>query len=236
MPHLTRDDTVFVLHLNEDGATDTENVLGPPQVAQINDLLDEVLASEGPAALVTTGAGKFFSTGLDTAWVLEHVDQVDAYTQSVQELLARLLTFPMPTAAAVQGHAFGGGALVAIAHDHIVMRADRGYICMPGITIGASYAPGSVLLVADRLPVRPAHEMLMTGRRYGGELARDLGIADAAVAVDEVLAAAITYGRTHQNTRGRTLGEIKSSRYASTVAALQATVTGVGDQAAIAGD
>lgn len=234
MPHLTRDGAVFVLHLGDEGATDTENALGPRQVAEIDELLDEVLRSEGPAGLVTTGAGKFFSTGLDTGWVLENIDEVDTFTGSVQTLLARLVTFPMPTAAAVQGHAFGAGALVAIAHDHLVMRADRGYLCMPGVAIGASYAPGSVMLIAERLPRRPGHEMLVTGRRYGGTLARDLGVADEAVAADEVLPAAVTYARTHQDTRGRTLGEIKELRYAATVAALRAPVSGVRDQAAIA--
>ncbi len=155
------------------------------------------------------------------------------YVESVQILLARILTFPMPTVAAVTGHAFGGGALFALAHDHVVMRADRGYICMPGVTIGASYAPGSVMLVADKVPARVNHEMLVTGRRYGGADALSTGIVDDAVALDEVLPAALAYARTHQNTRGRTIGEIKSRMYADTATALRTTVSGVGQQAAI---
>ncbi|GGF10041.1 enoyl-CoA hydratase/isomerase family protein [Williamsia phyllosphaerae] len=234
MPHLTRDDSIFVLHLNDEGVGDDENVFGPTQVAKINELLDEVEASDGPTALVTTALGKFYSTGLDTAWVLANVDDVDPYVESVQILLARILTFPMPTVAAVTGHAFGGGALFALAHDHVVMRSDRGYLCMPGVTIGASYAPGSVMLVADKVPARVNHEMLVTGRRYGGAQAGELGIVDDAVTLDEVLPAALQYARTHQNTRGRTIGEIKSSMYAVTAAALRTTVSGVGGQAAIA--
>lgn len=193
-------------------------------------------ASDGPTALVTTALGKFYSTGLDTAWVLADVDDVDPYAESVQLLLARILTFPMPTVAAVSGHAFGAGALVALAHDHVVMRADRGHICVPGITIGASYAPGSVMLVADKVPARVDGEMLVTGRRYGGALAHSLGIVDDAVGLDEVVPNALEYARTHQNTRGRTIGEIQSSRYAATAAALCTAVSGVDGQAAIADD
>ncbi|MBT0567079.1 enoyl-CoA hydratase/isomerase family protein [Williamsia sp. CHRR-6] len=226
---------MFVLHLGAVEVTDDEHVFGPDQVAEINALLDEVEAGQGPAALVTTSAGKFYSTGLDTAWVLSHVDEVDPYVESVQRLLARILTFPMPTVAAVPGHAFGAGALFAIAHDHAVMRADRGYLCMPGVTIGASYAPGSVMLVADRVPVRVGHELLMTGRRYGGTEAAARGIVDAATPLDQVLPAALDHARAHQNTRGRTLGEIKASRYAATAAALRSAVRGVDGQAAIAG-
>lgn len=234
MAHLTRDDSVFVLHLGDEGGGDDENVFGPPQVEAINALLDEVEASDGPTALVTTNEGKFYSTGLDTGWVLTHVDEVDPYIQSVQELLARILVFPMPTIAAVAGHAFGGGALFALAHDHVVMRSDRGYICMPGVTIGASYAPGSVMLVGDKVPARVDHEMLVTGKRYGGQQAHELGIVDAAATLDDVLPTALAYAHANKHTRGRTIGEIKASMYARTAAGLRATVSGVGGQAAIA--
>lgn len=46
-----------------------------------------------------------------------------------------MLTLPMPTVAAVTGHAFGGGALLAMAHDWRVMRGDRGYFCFPEVDI-----------------------------------------------------------------------------------------------------
>ena len=166
--------------------------------------------------------------------MLTHVDEVDPYIQSVQELLARILVFPMPTIAAVAGHAFGGGALFALAHDHVVMRSDRGYICMPGVTIGASYAPGSVMLVGDKVPARVDHEMLVTGKRYGGQQAHELGIVDAAATLDDVLPTALAYAHANKHTRGRTIGEIKASMYARTAAGLRATVSGVGGQAAIA--
>ncbi|GAC67107.1 enoyl-CoA hydratase-related protein [Gordonia soli] len=235
MPHLIRDDDVYVLHLDDaDGDGTGENVIGPPAVRQIGELLDEVAAADGASGLVTTGAGKFFSTGLDTAWVLQNVEQVDAYTQSVQELLARFLSFPMPTAAAINGHAFGAGALLAFAHDRIVMRADRGFLCMPGVTIGASYAPGSVRLVAAKVPAPINHEVLVTGRRYGGAVATELGIVHEAVAQDEVVPAATKWVREHGHLSGRTIGEIKASLHADVVDALRAEVSGVGDQAAIA--
>jgi enoyl-CoA hydratase/carnithine racemase len=49
----------------------------------------------------------------------------------VQSILAKLLAPPMPTVAAVTGHAFGGGAMLGMAHDWRVMRTDRGYCPKP---------------------------------------------------------------------------------------------------------
>ena len=64
------------------------------------------------------------------------------YVGRVQGMLARFLTLPVPTAAAVVGHAFGAGAMLALAHDFRVMRADRGYFCFPEVDIRIPFTPG----------------------------------------------------------------------------------------------
>ncbi|WP_067663415.1 enoyl-CoA hydratase-related protein [Nocardia miyunensis] len=73
-----------------------------------------------------------------------------------------MLVAPLPTVAVLQGHTFGAGAFLALAHDRAVMRADRGYFCLPGITVGASYAPGTVALASARLAPRAAHEAMVS--------------------------------------------------------------------------
>lgn len=157
MPYLERDENVFILNFGNTGERDTPNPFHPDWLDTVNALLDEVEAHTGPCALVTTATGKFYSTGLDTAWILQNTDQANQYIDHVETLFERLLIFPMSTTAAVVGHAFGGGAILAAAHDHIVIREDRGYFCLPGITIGASYTPGSIALLASRLPTRTLH-------------------------------------------------------------------------------
>ena len=78
--------------------------------------LDELSTSDAQG-LVTTGGGKFYSNGLDLDWLTAHGDQTTWYVGRVQGMLARFLTLPIPTAAAVVGHAFGAGAMLALAHD-----------------------------------------------------------------------------------------------------------------------
>lgn len=126
MPTLHRKEPVFVLDFGDD-----ENRFSPDWLTTVNSLLDTIVDDPNPAALVTTGSGKFYSNGLDLEWLSGHADEAARNIADVHALLARLLTFPVPTVAAVNGHAFGAGAMLAMAHDFRVMRADRGYFSFP---------------------------------------------------------------------------------------------------------
>jgi len=146
MPELDRQDNVFILDFG-----DTENRFHPDWIASVNAALDEVEKAEGPRALVTTATGKFYSNGLDLEWSSTHPDQRHEYRASVHELFARVLSFPVITVTAIQGHAFGAGAMLALAHDFRVMRADRGFWCLPEADIGMAFSPGMAALIQRRL-------------------------------------------------------------------------------------
>jgi len=220
MPHLQRDGDVFVLDLNVGGARDTENRFSPEWLAEVDALLDEVLAASGDAALVTKGTGKFYSNGLDLDWLSGHLDQTASYVASIQALFARVLTFPMATVAAMNGHTFAGGGMLAIAHDARVMRADRGFFCLPEVNIHIPFTPGMAALLQARLSKATAHEAMTTARRYGGADALAAGIVDETAAEPDVLAWAVARAAALTGTRGDTLGAIKTTMYAPAVAAL----------------
>ncbi|MCA1655018.1 MAG: enoyl-CoA hydratase/isomerase family protein, partial [Pseudonocardiaceae bacterium] len=129
MPTLKRDDDVFVLDLGAD-----ENRFHPDWVQAMHTALDEVEQAV-PRALVTTASGRFYSNGLDLDWLGQHGAELQTYVAGVQGLLARVLEFPAPTVAAIPGHAFAAGAMLAFAHDIRVMRADRGFFCLPEVDL-----------------------------------------------------------------------------------------------------
>jgi enoyl-CoA hydratase/carnithine racemase len=220
MPSLERDGDVFVLLLNHDDGTNPENRFGPAWMEQVHALLDEVLASEGPAALVTTAAGKFYTNGLDTDHAFSDLAALPAYLDSVHEVYSRVLQFPMATVAAVQGHAFGAGAMLALAHDFHIMRADRGYFCLPEVSLQMPFTPGMASLVTSRLSPQTALEAMTTGRRYGGAEAVEAGIVESTASAEEIRATAVSVAAALTSTRGPNLSSIKRSIHGATLAAL----------------
>lgn len=208
-------DTIAVLNLGPD-----ENRFSPDWLDTVDGLLDDVLTQA--QALVTVGAGKFYSNGLDLDWLMSHGDRADWYVGRVQGLFSRVLTFPLPTVAAVNGHAFGAGAMLAVAHDYRVMRSDRGYLCFPEVDIHIPFTPGMASLIQAKLAPQTAVTAMTTGHRYGGEAAVAAGLADRAATEHEVRSAAIDLMRPLVGKDSGTLGAIKATMFAATTAALAA--------------
>lgn len=213
-PTVSWDDKIAILRLGKD-----ENRFSPEFLDAINGQLDEIQQA-GAQGLVTTAAGKFYTNGLDLDWLGAHADQTQSYVARVQALLARVLTLPMPTAAAVTGHAFGAGAMLAMAHDVRVMRADRGFFCFPEVDIRIPFTDGMAGLIQAKLTPRAAVASMTTGRRFGGEEAAELGIVDATAAEAEVTAAATDLLRPLGGKDPGTLGAIKQTMFRAAARAL----------------
>jgi len=204
---LTYEEKIAVLDLG-----DNENRFSPEFLDEINARLDEVVGT-GAHGLVTTGGGKFYSNGLDLDWLTAHGDQTQWYVGRVQGMLARVLTLPVPTAAAVVGHAFGAGAMLALAHDFRVMRADRGYFCFPEVDIRIPFTPGMAALIQAKLTPQAAVASMTTGRRFGGDDAASLGIVDSVAGEDAVTAAAVDILRPLDGKDPGTLGAVKQTMF-----------------------
>jgi len=185
---LRREGEVFVLTMQAG-----ENRFNPSFIQAANQALDEVERSSGPAGLVTIGGEeKFYSNGLDLGWLLgEGKNEWKSFIPHVLKFLGRLMEFPIPTVAAMNGHAFAAGAMLALAHDYRVMRADRGFFCLPEVDIKIPLAPGMNALIKSRLSPTVFRDTILTGRKIGGMEAKELAIVDEAVALDQVLPKAV---------------------------------------------
>lgn len=184
---------VRVLHLQAG-----ENRFNRKTVDAIGAALDEVAAAKGPVALVTVGEGKFFSNGLDLDWMLSSDPAVEGFLDDVHRMFGRVLGFDAITVAAINGHAFAGGAMLACAHDYAVMREDRGYWCLPEVDLGLPLTPAMYAVLEARLPRPVLADAALTGRRFAGpealaagivtEVAPEDAVLDRAVALAEALA------------------------------------------------
>jgi enoyl-CoA hydratase/carnithine racemase len=170
---------------------DGENRFHPRLLGPLSAALDEIEAGEGAAALVLTGTGKFFSNGLDLEYMSSNPGEVEATVRTVHGLLGRVLGLEVPTVAAINGHVFAAGAMLALTFDHSVMREDRGYFCLPEADLGIPFTPAMNALITSRLSPPTAHEAMVTGRRYGGPDALAAGIVSEVCPEDEVLDRAV---------------------------------------------
>ncbi|WP_299558102.1 enoyl-CoA hydratase-related protein [uncultured Mycolicibacterium sp.] len=213
-PTLEIRDTVAVLTLG-----DGENRFSPEFLDAVESHLDEAQASA--RALVTTGVGKFYSNGLDLDWLSANGDRLTEYVRRVQELFCRVLTFPLPTVAAVNGHAFGAGAMLAIAHDFRFMRTDRGFFCFPEVDIRIPFTPGMAALIQAKVTPQTAVASMTTGHRFGGPEAAAAGLVDGAAAEAELVDTAIARVQPLLGKDSGTLGAIKQTMYAGVLDALR---------------
>ncbi len=223
MVELTRIDDVFVLRMDRG-----ENRFDPDSVAAIDAALDSVVATQTigadvPCALVTTGTGKFFSNGIDLDWMLRgDVADPMGFVAAMQALWARVLSLPVPTVAAVNGHAFAGGAMFSLAHDHVLMRADRGYWCINEVMLRMRLTPGMQAILSSRLTAATARRAILTGHRFDGPAALAAGIADALHDEDSLLPQAVAFAQSLAHTAHPILGVMKEDLHIDALSKLRA--------------
>ena len=214
MPTLTRDGDVHVLHLG-----DGEQRFSPDWMREVHELLAEVVAD--PAPLVTTATGGIWSNGLDLEWLQANPTEFQSYISDAQHLMAAMLELPVPTVAAVQGHCFAAGAMLSLCHDLRVMRADRGWWCLPEIDINLPFSPGMTALLTAKLTPSTVTRAMTTGHRFGGEEALAAGIVEHAVPLDEVVPTATGIAQELTGKNPEVLAQIKTMIWAGPLAAMR---------------
>ena len=144
-----------------------------------------------------------------------------AYVPGVLALMARILTFPTITVAAINGHSFGAGAQLTLAHDYRVMRSERGYWCMPEIDIKVPLHPGMTAIIQARLSHATAHELIVTGTRYNAEAALEKGIVDHRVPQEEVLSKSVEIAAALAAKADPTMQALKVGMYSRVLEAMR---------------
>lgn len=216
LPVVTRDGDVFVISM-----TDNENRFNRSSVDAFTACLDEIDAGDGPKAMVTVGEGKFFSNGLDLDWLGTGEEDMFGFIADVTRLWARILEAPYPTVAALNGHAFAGGAMFALAFDQRVMREDRGFWCVNEVLLGMDLTPGMGAIVQARLDAHTAHKAVTQAHRFSGPEALAHHIVDAVAAEESVLRDAVALAGSLTATAGEPLAVLKRRLYAPVLALLR---------------
>ena len=161
---------------------EVRNAIGFATVDELEAALDGVLESDAAVVVVRGGGDRAFVSGGDLkelSAIRTHDDAV-GMAGRVRRLLDRVAAFPLPVLAALNGHALGGGAEVAIAAD-IRIAADDIKIGFNQVSLGIMPAWGGAERLAQVVGRGRALLAIATGEVYDAEAARRLGLVDLVV-------------------------------------------------------
>jgi len=225
MPIMTwiKDETVAIITM-----TNGENRQNLVFAKTLNSMLDEIIADKTISALIiTSNDEKNFSQGIDVMWITdlmqknEHQPVID-FINEMDNVFKKMLLYPVPVIAAINGHAFGNGSILSCTCDFRFMRSDRGFFCFPEVNIGIPFRWGMNAFVKKAIPLHILSQMQFTGNRYTApELEKHNIIVKACANQEDLMASAIAFAKTLQKKRG-ILGEMKKRLYNDIIKVLDA--------------
>lgn len=168
------------------------NVVNPSLISSLSKAVSIVEQKDHPKSLIITAVGKFFSNGLDLAYMQSHSGpESTKMIESFWRLLARILVLNCRTVAAFNGHAFGAGLFLGLACDFRVMRTQRGYLNFPELNLGMRLAKGFAELIKAKV-CSPLvwREGVLTGKRYSSGDALQAGLIDQECNVNDLISVA----------------------------------------------
>ena len=155
------------------------NAMAPPFFEAFNAALDRA-ERERPAAIVIAGRPGYFSAGLNLK-VLPTLppDEFVRAMQTFGRTMLRVFTFPIPTVAAVTGHAIAGGAMLTLACDLRYVAEGSFRIHLNEVAIGLALPTWAIVIAQSGIPPRWHTEALLHARAYTPDEALDRRIIDA---------------------------------------------------------
>lgn len=184
-------------------------------ITQINRCFDEIIDDETIHSIILTStAEKHFCNGIDLEWLGglfndKDFDSMKLFLHGINKVFSRILLTPVPVIAAINGHAFGNGAMLACTCDFRFMKKDRGFFCFPEVDINIPFLPGMIKFVRKAIPEYKFNEMILSGKRVGAEeLEACHAIAKASDNAETLMEDALAFARTFTKQR-KIFGELK---------------------------
>ena len=189
MIELDARDGIAWLRLNRPEAL---NALNRALTGAIEAALDEIARRDDVTVLVVSGRGRAFCAGNDIA-EMDTITPADAEALATRQatLMDRFSRLPQVTLAAIDGHALGGGLMLAVAQD-LRIASDRARLGLPEVTLGFNPAYGIARLL-DIVGGGHGRDLLLTGRTLHASEALRLGLVNRVVAAATLESSAATW-------------------------------------------
>jgi enoyl-CoA hydratase len=173
---------------------DALNALDRASLEALRARVAEIAADGAARAVVVTGAGRAFAAGADIAEMRRLSPlEAEAFSRLGHDALAALEALPIPTIAAVNGFALGGGCVLALACDWIYA-STKARFGQPEVSLGLLPGFGGTSRLLRRVGAAWAKELVLGGEPIDAETAQRIGLANRVFEPDALVDAAVAAG------------------------------------------
>jgi enoyl-CoA hydratase len=162
-------------------------------------------------AVVITGEGKAFVAGADikefTGWTPEEAEKVGRKGYEIFNMIENL---PVPTIAAINGFAFGGGLELALVCD-IRIASEKAKLGLPEASLGINPGYGGLARLAKIINIAQAKKMIFTADHIDAEAAKAVGLVQEVLPVNELMGRAMEIAIKISNNAPIAIKEIKKT-------------------------
>jgi len=212
LEHITveRHQDVAVLTL----ASGKVNAMSPALIQETEAVLHEIAEDSQVAAIVLTGGeSRFFSFGLDVAYLLNlNRGDMAVFLKQLNTILRRLYTLPKPLVAAVNGHAMAGGLLMAMTADYRIAAEGKFSIGLSEVKLGIAAPAASIRMLAHQVGHRVTQQLCTYGTTLDPEGAKACGLYNELVPIESLSTRALEKA----SELGKLSGLALNKRYLST--------------------
>lgn len=175
---------------------DRHNALGSRIVEELGEVLEEIEGSGEVRVLILTGAGeRAFCSGVDLKERGEmDADERWAHNRALNAFTERLARLQIPTIAAINGLAFGGGLEITLACD-FRLAVEEARFALPEVGIGIVPGAGGTQRLPRLVGPTRAKELILTGRRIDTRAALEMGLVSKVVPASSLMAEAQNWAR-----------------------------------------
>jgi 3,2-trans-enoyl-CoA isomerase len=188
-----RDENLLILSL----ARGKANALNHALVDELYTAVSAAAEDDSVRGLVlASNRPRFFSSGFDVREVFEYDrDGMAEFFGRFIDLYESLYRFPKPLVAALSGHTFAGGAILALACDFRIMATGDFGFALNEVNLGLSLTPGIRRMLANAVGLAQARDLLLFGEPLSPTRAHEIGLVRELAPPDQVRARAIDCAR-----------------------------------------
>jgi enoyl-CoA hydratase len=198
------------------------NAINPAFIGALDQALD-ALDTADVRAVVLTGQGRVFCAGLDLPGIFDFDRAAaGAFVDAFDALFVRVLRFPKPVVAAINGHAIAGGCILAMAADYRIIAPGPHLIGINEVLLGIPFPAGTLEVARHALPPSAWADAFLAGRRYTPEESVRIGLVHRLAGEAGVVADALEQARAFAVGTPEVVAETKAALLAPVVARIEA--------------